>query len=84
MNIKTTVTPGLVPASWAASITLGYFMPPSGDNAVEMIPCNKTVMQDQLVTLRGMNEQLSLNFQSAALIAGQTSWINVIWTESPV
>jgi len=82
MNIKTTASMLTTPASWG-SLALGYNrFSRDSSNQVEMIPAFRYMTVEQEVTLRGLSEVLALNFNAAALVAGQITWVSCLWTES--
>jgi len=74
MNIKRVASPVAIPATWAGI---------TNDAAVEMLPsvAQGLSVLAQPVTLRGIAQQLVLNFAGAALVAGQTHAYCVVWTE---
>lgn len=47
----------------------------------EMLPWQSIASLDKRVTLRGVNQGLAINFNDAALVAGQTHIYTIIWTE---
>lgn len=65
-------TPAAIPATWAG-IT---------DKAkVELLDWMSNSILDQPVTLRGTAQQLAINFNGVALVAGQTHTYTVVWME---
>lgn len=54
------------------------------DSGVELLPVTKVggTFTTQPITLRGIAEQLVVNFNGAALVAGQTHAYSIVWTES--
>lgn len=72
INIKRVASPPAVPATWAGV----------RDNAeVEMIDWMANSLLDQPIVLRGVTQCLAINFNGAALVAGQTHTYKVVWIE---
>lgn len=74
MNNKRVASPVAIPATWAGIVA---------DAGVELIPqvaMGLSVLA-QPITLRGVTQQLCLNFAGAALVAGQTHAYAIVWTE---
>lgn len=72
VNTKRVASPAAVPASFAGIVD---------DAGVDMIPQAGSSLMDQTVTLRGVAQILALNFNGAALVAGQTHAYTIVWTE---
>lgn len=51
------------------------------DNVVEMLPVNLATLLPRPLVLRGVAQCLALNFNGAALVAGQTHAYTIGWTE---
>ena len=65
-------SPVAVPATFAGVVT---------DAGYELLPLIRNGTQVQPVTLRGIAEQLAVNFNGAALVAGQTHNYTIVWSE---
>jgi hypothetical protein len=65
-------SPAAVPASFAGVNTNAGF---------ELIPAHMNPALGQSIVLRGTAQILVVNFNGAALVAGQTHAYNIIWTE---
>lgn len=72
INIVRQGSPVLLPASLA-----GIREVPE----VEMIPTMGATLLDQPITLRGVAETLAINFNGAALVAGQVHTYRIMWLE---
>jgi hypothetical protein len=48
---------------------------------LEMLPWGTNTLFDQPITLRGVTQCLAINFNGAALVAGQTHTYRIIWIE---
>jgi len=59
----------------------GAFVGGNSDIGVELLPINMLLFTDSVSTLRGITEQLVVNFAGAALVIGQTHAYTIIWTE---
>jgi len=68
---KQFAVPAAIPATWAGI---------TGDAVVEMLPWNNNIIIYPLV-LRGISQELLINFAGATLLAGQTHAYSVIWLE---
>lgn len=71
---KRVASPVLIPATFAGIVQ---------DASVEMLDVQDTInaVDDPAVKLRGAAENLAVNFNGAALVAGQIHAYTVIWTE---
>jgi hypothetical protein len=65
-------SPAAVPASFAGVVT---------DAGYELLPVMRNGIGVQPITLRGIAEQLAVNFNGAALVAGQTHVYTIVWSE---
>jgi hypothetical protein len=72
INIKRVASPAAVPASFAGI---------AQEAGVDMLSNMANSMLDKPVTLAGTAQGLCLNFNSAALVAGQTHYYQVVWME---
>jgi len=72
INTKRVATPAAIPATWAGI---------TPDAGYEMIPGSGGSNVDKHPILRGVAQGLCLNFNSVALVAGQTHAYTVVWTE---
>ncbi len=64
-------SPAAVPAAFVTNSDAGY----------ELLPVIRNGMAVQPVVLRGIAEQLAVNFNAAALVAGQTHGYTIVWSE---
>jgi hypothetical protein len=64
-------SPAAVPAAFVTNIDAGY----------ELLPVMRNGITPQPITLRGIAEQLAVNFNGAALVAGQTHVYTIVWSE---
>lgn len=71
---KRVASPVAVPGSFAGVALVAGF---------EMLDLQDTIVaiDDPSVKLRGVNENVAVNFAGAALVAGQTHLYTIIWTE---
>ena len=67
-------SPAAIPATWAGIVQV---------SDVELIPLENVGGSglQMNVTLRGVGECLAINFNSVALVAGQTHTYRIVWTE---
>jgi len=65
-------SPIAVPASFAGNAFVAH---------VDLIAQLGSRPLDRAITLRGTTQGLCLNFNGAALVAGQTHYYNIVWTE---
>jgi len=72
INTVRAASPVAIPATWAGVRELGD---------VELIPSAASSILDQLITLRGVAQTLAINFNSVALVAGQTHTYRIMWIE---
>ena len=72
INTVRLALPPVVPTSFAGH---------AEDDGVELIPWAGASFLDKQCTLRGVNESLVVNFNSAALFAGQVHAYRITWTE---
>lgn len=72
INTVRVATPAAIPATWAGiTQNAGY----------ELIPAGNTSKLDKFPVLRGTAQGLCINFNSVALVAGQTHAYTLVWTE---
>lgn len=72
IQTKRVASPAAVPGSFAGV---------KEDAGVDMLGFAPNSLLDQLVTLRGVAQCLALNFNGAALVAGQTHAYTIVWIE---
>lgn len=72
VNTKRVASPVAVPATFAGV---------KEDAGVEMLDQMANSLLDKPVTLSGTGQGLCLNFNGAALVAGQTHAYQIVWTE---
>jgi len=72
LNIMRVASPAAIPASFAGVVT---------DAGFDMLPAVPQAILDKMITLNGNTQGVVLNFNSVALVAGQTHAYQVIWTE---
>lgn len=72
LNTLRVASPAAIPASFAGV---------KEDAGVEMLGWFNSSMLDRPVVLRGVAQNLVVNFAGVALVAGQTHAYNIIWTE---
>lgn len=72
INIVRQASPVLLPATFA-----GIREVPE----IELVPTMGASLMDQPLTLRGVGETLAINFNGAALVAGQIHTYRVMWIE---
>jgi hypothetical protein len=65
-------SPAAVPASFAGVVI---------DACYELLPAMRNGIYVQPIVLRGIAEQLAVNFNGAALVAGQTHSYTIVWSE---
>jgi len=71
INTKRVGSPAAVPGAFLQGV----------DASVDMIDFNKANSLEKPVVLNGVAQGLALNFNSAALVAGQTHAYTIVWTE---
>jgi len=72
MNIIRAASPVAIPATFAGIVDeAGY----------DLLDHYVNSQLDQLVTLRGVAQTLAINFNGAALVAGQTHAYTIVWVE---
>lgn len=64
-------SPAAVPAAFVTNTDAGY----------ELLPLIRNGVFLQPIVLRGIAEQLAVNFNGAALVAGQTHVYTIVWSE---
>ena len=62
-------------------LVAGSFAGVREESQTEMIDWNSNSNMDKLVTLRGSTQELCINFNGAAIVAGQIHTYLIIWTE---
>jgi len=72
LNTVRIASPAAVPASFAGVVQ---------DAGYELLPTMRNGFGVQPVTLRGIAEQLAVNFNGAALVSGQTHAYTIVWSE---
>lgn len=71
INTLRVASPVLVPATFAGIVQRADF---------EMLPTGSEGL-NKVVTLRGVAQGIAINFNAVALVAGQTHYFNILWTE---
>jgi len=72
INRTRVASPVLVPGSFAGVVDIAEF---------ELIPWFGNSLLDQPITLRGVAQTLAVNFNGAALVAGQVHTYRLVWIE---
>lgn len=72
INTVRVASPVLVPATFAGVVQ---------DSGYELLPWYDRTLIDKAVTLRGIAQQLAINFNGAALVAGQIHNYRIVWME---
>lgn len=75
INTVRVASPAAIPATWAGIV---------GDSGVELLPQpvgTVDALRRKALTLRGVAQCLAINFNGAALVAGQTHSFTIVWAE---
>lgn len=72
INIVRVASPAAIPASFAGV---------KEDAGIEMFGWMNNSLLDQPITLKGVSQCLAINFNGAALVAGQTHAYTIVWIE---
>lgn len=72
LNTIRVASPVAIPASFAGIVQIAGY---------ELIQASEASLLDKFITLRGIAQQLAINFAGVALVAGQTHAYRVVWIE---